>query len=113
MDPTFFELLAADHMVHFVHSAYDKIFQKISQYYPALHTSLEWKDEIFYLLKLLVDRYYIKYHGSSFSLDHFGLRFEPLVNNENQFFPVRFSATKRYLILLVINAVPYIMHRVC
>lgn len=114
MDPTFFELFAVDHYPLFILSSFEKILNKFIKNYPWYSFIQSYHVDIFYFIKLLVDRYYIKYYNTTIALHSLDLCFDKLSNvNQAPGHRKPLSRYRRYLILIAINAIPYFFYRVC
>lgn len=64
--PSFFELLLETQMMDSLKPALEYILSTLAQRYESLQSALNWSDELFLVFQLILERHYLKYHGSFF-----------------------------------------------
>ena len=73
--PTFFELVAQDEMVHLLRPAFKFVLTTLATRYPRhLLRVHRWSDEVYALLTLAIERYYLTAMDGTFGESFYGLK---------------------------------------
>ncbi|KAM9955833.1 hypothetical protein ACTFIW_002038 [Dictyostelium discoideum] len=97
--PSFFEMLNQHQMMPSFKPALKYIFTVLSQRNPKFRYIVNYYDECFYSLLLLLEYHYLKYYEGSFSENFYNLkRIKPRNNNANGDGDTLFSLLKRLVV---------------
>ncbi|EFJ53139.1 hypothetical protein VOLCADRAFT_127336 [Volvox carteri f. nagariensis] len=104
--PTYFEVIAADRLVPSLKAAVIYALSVFSQRHPWVYRLLNYDDEVFALLTLVLDGHSLLSSDSTFSDSLYGLKLQPLRPGQNG--RERLTRRQRWLVLACKVLLPYL-----
>lgn len=101
--PTFFELIAADRLVTTLQDAISYGLSVYGQRSELCRRLLDHEDELFFLLRTMLERLSLRTHGASFAESVYGLRRVPVGSPG-----IRLSPSQKRLSLMLLTLQPFL-----